>query len=609
MTATLMAPPTEPVGKDDAAPRSRTRPLDRFRGGSAVVLVGAVTVVPVLLLLLNSFNVSRPGQPTRYGLDNWRRALADESLMEAVGNTLRLGVTRTVIALLIAVTLSVLIARTDMPGRRFVEVSLWFAFFVPPLSMTLGWILLLDPSNGVVNNELRQVFGLDGTQGPLNIYSFWGIILAHISASTVPIMTILMIPVMKRMSSGLEEAARACGAGRIKTICYVTLPLMRPAILGATLLSFIYSLKAFEIEYLLGNPVGFKVFSTQIYDWIYRDPPLYGIATALGILIVPVMVILAIGQRFAVRGGTYVTVASRSFSDAPMRLGSVRRWVIGACAWLYVILVIGMPMGALIVGSFMRRFGFFDIDNPFTASHWSELVNNNLFAASVGNSLKLGLGATVVGLVVYLVVGLVIVRSRLPGRGAVDVMAWLPVALPGILLGLGLLWLYLGTPMRTVLYGSVAGLVIAIVINHMATGTQQMKAGLMQVSAEHEQAARTCGARPVRSLWSITLPLIGPTVAGVAILTFDNAIRDISSVILLTSGDSRPLSILLFEYSSTSQLEQAAALGVIMSAVTLVVGLVATKLVGGSLQKSSRRRPLPDLAPESEPGIRETTSP
>lgn len=590
MTATLVAPaPTEPE-RPDRVPRGRRSPLDRFRGMSVVLLVGAVTVVPVLLLLVNSFNVARPGAPAEYGLDNWRRALEDDSLMEALGNTLKLGVTRTLIALVIATVLSLLIARTDMPGRRFVEVSLWFAFFVPPLSMTLGWILLLDPSNGVINTHLRDWLGLGGTQGPLNIYGFWGIILAHISASTVPIMTILMVPAMRRMSSGLEEAARTCGAGRVRTMWHVTLPLMRPAILGATLLSFIHSLKAFEIEYLLGNPVGFKVYSTQIYDWIYRDPPLYGIATALGILIVPVMVILAIGQRIATRDRNFVTVGARNFSDVPMSLGPVRRWVVGAAAWLYVLLVIGLPMGALVTGSFMRRFGFFEIDNPFTTEHWSELVNAPLFGSAVANSLKLGLAATAVGLVVYLLIAIVIVRSKLPGRGAVDVMAWLPVALPGILLGLGLLWLYLGTPLKTVLYGSISGLVIAIVINHMATGTQQMKAGIHQVSVEHEQAARSSGAGPLRSIWHIMMPLIGPSVVGVAILTFDNAIRDISSVILLTSGDSKPLSIMLFEYSSTSELERAAALGVIMSAVTLTFGLIATWLVGGRLQRTSGGR-------------------
>lgn len=605
MTLTTSPPPVREVrSPEPPPPRRRSRiGLRSFRGVPVVLLVAALTAVPVVLLLINSFNVSRPGEPSHYGLDNWRKAFADPQLTTAVWNTLRLGITRTLIAVVIATALSILIARTDMPGRRIVEVSLWFAFFIPPLSMTLGWIVLLDPSNGVVNTTLRSWFGITGHHGPFNIYSFWGIILAHISSSTVPLMTILIVPSLRRMSSGLEEAARSCGAGRFKTIFFVTLPLARPAILGAALLSFIYSLKTFEIEYLLGNPIGFKVFSTQIYDWIYREPPLYGIATALGMLIIPVMVLLAIGQRLLVRDRTFVTVGSRGFSDVPMALGRVRRWVVAGFAYLYVLLIIGLPAGALIVGSFMRRFGFFHIPHPFTTSNWSNLIHDNLFATSAINSLKIGIGATLLGIVIYFAIAYVIVRSKVRGRGTIDVLAWLPVALPGILLGLGLLWLYLGTPLRTVLYGSVTGLILAIVINHLATGTQQMKAGIMQISPEHDQAARTCGARPLRSLWHVMLPLIGPSIAAVAVLTFDTAIRDISSVVLLTSGNSRPLSVLLLEYSSTSELEEAAALGVIMAAVTVIVGLIATALAGGRLQRNGAR------ARRRRPGKSQSTQP
>lgn len=553
-----------------------------------VLIVAAITVIPAVLLLLNSFNVGRPGEASHYGLDNWRQAFSDPLLTTAVWNTVRLGFTRTLIALVIAIALSLLIARTDMPGRRVVEVSLWFAFFIPPLSMTLGWIVLLDPANGVVNTTIRSIFGLHQPLGPLNIYSFWGIVLAHISSSTVPLMTILIIPTMRRMSSGLEEAARSCGAGRVKTLLFVTLPLARPAILGAALLSFIYSLNTFEIEFLLGDPIGFKVYSTQVYDWVNREPPQYGIATALGIMVIPVMVLLAIGQRLLIRDRSFVTVGARGFNDAPMALGRIRRWVVAGFAYLYVLIIMGLPVAALVIGSFMTRFGFFSIPHPYTTANWSHLLHDNLFTTGVKNSLKIGIGATLLGVVVYFLIAYVVVRSRVRGRSVVDVLAWLPIALPGILLSLGLLWLYLGTSLRTVIYGSVFGLILAVVITHMATGTQQMKAGIMQVSPEHEQAARTCGARPWRSMLHVMLPLIGPSIAAVAVLTFDTAIRNISSVVLLTSGNSTPLSVLLLEFSSTGELEEAAALGVVMAIVTVVVGLIATKLAGGRMQRDGR---------------------
>lgn len=563
----------------------RSRGHSRWTGTLVLLLVAAVTVVPVTLLLINSLNVSRPGEAARYGLDNWRLAFDDPALAESIWNTLRLGVVRVPIALAIATLLSWLIARTDMPGARVVEVLLWLAFFVPSLSVTLGWILLLDPANGAINQLVRMLPGLDGVSpGPLNIYSFWGIVLAHISASTVPIMTILLIPSFRRMGAALEEAAQISGAGRVRTALFVTIPLMAPALMSAALLSFIYSLKTFEIELLLGGPIELRVYSTQIFEWIREAPPQFGIATALGSVFIPILVALALVQRYAIKRRSFVTVGTHTFSDEPIRLGRRGRWVATALAGTYVSVTILLPLAAIVTGSFMRRFGFFGLADPFTTDHWTRLFEDDLFLSSVENSLVLGLSSTLIGVVVYFAVAYAIVRSSLPTRGGIDVAAWLPVAIPGLLLGLGLLWLYLGTPLRTVLYGNLLGLTIAIVISHMATGTQQMKSSMLQVSGDLEKAARICGANPLRANIHILLPLLAPSILAAAILTFDSALREISTVILLSSGNSRPMAILLLEYSTGGSLETAAALGVLISLLTVTVAVIAMRLGGGRMR-------------------------
>jgi iron(III) transport system permease protein len=574
------APPMSPV-----KPHRRAGRRSRWTGALVLLAVASVTLVPVSLLVFNSLNVAGPGEPAQYGLANWRLAFDDPALTESIWNTLRLGLVRIPIALTIATILSWLIARTDMPGARVVEVLLWLAFFVPSLAVTLGWILLLDPLNGALNQLIRLLPGLgDVSPGPLNIFSFWGIVLAHISASTVPIMTILLIPSFRRMGASLEEAAQTCGAGRLRTALFVTVPLMAPALMSAALLSFIYSLKTFEIELLLGSPIGLRVYSTQIFEWIRDVPPQFGIATALGSVFIPILVALAVVQRFAIRRRSFVTVGTHTFSDEPIRLGRRGRWVSAAFAATYMTITLLLPLTAIVVGSFMRRFGFFQLSDPFTTAHWSRLLNDNLFLSSVQNSLVLGLGSTVIGVVVYFAIAYAIVRSSLPTRGAIDVTAWLPVALPGLLLGLGLLWLYLGTPLRTVLYGNLLGLTIAIVISHMATGTQQMKSAMLQVSGDLEKAARICGASPLRANFHILVPLLGPSILAAAILTFDSALREISTVILLSSGNSRPLAILLLEYSTGGSLETAAALGVMISLLTVVVAVIARRLAGGRMR-------------------------
>ncbi|WP_329110672.1 iron ABC transporter permease [Micromonospora sp. NBC_01699] len=574
--------PSGPARSTSSGVRRRAR----VQGSLVFAFVAAVTLVPVGMLLFNSLNVARPGQPARYGFANWEQAFSDPTLRDAAWNTFRLGVPRVLIGLVIATVLSWLIARTDMPGGKVAEVLFWFAFFIPSLSMTLGWILLADPTSGAVNQLLRHLPGLSGhTEGPLNIYSYWGIIWSHLTATTVPIMTILLIPSFRRMNASLEEAAQVSGASRWRTAIRITVPVMLPTLLGAALLSFIYSLKAFEIELLLGSPIGLNVYSTQIYDWIRDNPPSYGIATALGAVFIPVLILLAVAQRYGVRRRNYVTLGGHTYSDEPVRLGRVGRWVAAVLVGLYLLVTAVLPIAAIVVGSFMRRFGFFELDNPFTTRQWTALFDDNLFLSSIGNSLLIGLAATLIGIVFYFAVAYVIVRSKLPTRGGVDVMAWLPAAIPGILLGLGLLWLYLDTPLRTVLYGNLLGLTIAVVISHMSTGTQQIKVALMQVSPDLEAAARISGAGALRANWRILLPLAGPAVAAAGVLTFHSAVSDISTVVLLSSNNSRPLSVLLLEYSTSGALEQAAAVGVVISALTVTVALIARALTGGRLRR------------------------
>lgn len=579
-----LASPPEPVQRLIRARRSSG---SRAGGLAVLAVVGSVTVVPIALLLLNSLNVANPGDPARYGLGNWRQAFESSAMWEAAWNTLRLGVPRVLLGVVIATVIAWLIARTDMPGGRVVEVLLWLSFFIPSLSVTLGWILLLDPANGAVNEVLRDIPGLGGiTDGPLDIYSYWGIVWAHLTASTVPIMVIMLVPSFRRMSRSMEEAAQICGAGRLVTLLRVTIPLMRPAILAAALLSFIYSLKTFEIELVLGAPIDLNVYSTQIYGWLQASPPQFGIATALGSVFIPILVLLAVMQRFAVRNRSFVTVGSHTYDDEPIRLGPVRRWVVAGIVGLYTAVSVVLPLGAIVLGSFMRRFGFFEITEPFTTDNWATLLDDNLFGSSVRNSVVIGVTATVVGVLAYFAISFAVVRSELPTRGGIDVMAWLPAAVPGMLLGLGLLWVYLGTPLRTLLYGNLVGLVLALVISHMATGTQQMKAALHQVSPDLDRAARTCGAGPLRSYVHILLPLLGPAVAAAGVLTFHSAVSDVSTVALLSSNDSRPMSILLLEYSTSGVLEQASVLGVILSLLTVGVALLARALTRTRLRGS-----------------------
>ncbi len=539
-----------------------------------VLLVALVTLVPVLFLIFSSFNTALPAEEARYSLENWQAAFADSRISNAIWTTVRLAVTRVAIAVVIGILFAWLIARTDMPGGSTFEFLFWVAFFVPALPLTLGWILLLDPQTGLLNHLLAQ---LPLIQPRLNIYSFWGIIWVHLTATTIPIAVILFTPAFRQMSAALEDSARMCGASALMTLRRITVPLLVPTILPATAIMLIRSLEAFEIELLLGTPVGIYVYSTRIYDLIDESPPQFGIATALGTLFLLAIFFLASLYLIYVRGRRFTTITGQGFSTERIKLGRWR-WVAFWLCSLYLFLSFGLSLVFLVLGSFMRRFGFFDLEDPFTFSHWLELLGDPILFSSLANSLILGTVTALLAVVLFSLVAYVIVRSQLAGRGLVDMMAWVPWAIPGVLMGLALLWLYLETPLRAVLYGSMTGLVLAMIIKELPVGTQLLKAGFVRLGNELEEAARICGASWPLTYRRVILPLVSPVLINVAVLSFQGAVRDIATVVFLYNNASRPLSILLLEYSFSGELERGAAVGILLVVMISVMALIARRL-------------------------------
>ena len=543
---------------------------------AVVVLVVALgTLVPVLFLIFSSFNTALPAEEARYGLENWQAAFADSRISNAIWTTVRLAVTRIVIAVVVGILFAWLIARTDMPGGSTFEFLFWVAFFTPALPLTLGWILLLDPQTGLINHLLAQLPFV--VLPRFNIYSFWGIIWVHLTATSIPIAVILFTPAFRQMSAALEDSARMSGASALMTLRRITVPLLVPTILPATAIMLIRSLEAFEIELLLGTPVGIYVYSTRIYDLIDESPPQFGIATALGTLFLVAIILLAGLCLIYVRGRRFTTITGQGFSTERIKLGRWR-WVAFWLCSLYLFFSFGLSLVFLVLGSFMRRFGFFDIENPFTLSHWLELFGDPILFSSLANSLILGTVTALLAVVLFSLVAYVIVRSQLAGRGLVDMMAWVPWAIPGVLMGLALLWLYLETPLRAVLYGSMTGLVLAMIIKELPVGTQLLKAGFARLGNELEEAARICGASWPLTYRRVILPLVSPVLINVAVLSFQGAVRDIATVVFLYNNASRPLSILLLEYSFSGELERGAAVGILLVVMISVMALIARRL-------------------------------
>ena len=543
----------------------------------ALLLFFAVAMgLPLLFLLVGSFNLSPPGKEAVFGLGNWLRAFNDSATIDALWMSFLLSAVRLIPAIAIAVIFAWLIARTDMPGGNAIEFFCWLAFFIPDFPLTLAWILLLDPNYGFLNMIARQLPFVDG---PLfNPYSFWGIVWVHTSAGGIWFKVILLTPVFRRLGASLEEAARVAGADTFAMLRRVTLPLLAPMILAVAVLSFIRGLQSFNTELLLGTPAGIYVYSTRIYDYIRREPASYGEATALGsIFIVILGVLLFFYWRFLSGKRKFTVVTGQGYSVARVKLGKWRHVALTGCLF-YIAVMTVLPLTFLIIGSFMRRYGFFNISSPFTLAHWQNLLSDPIFLIALKNSLMIAVIATAAGILLYSTVAYLLVPRRAFAAPVLEGLCWLPHVLPGILLGLGILWLFLATPLRFAFYGTVWGIAFALMLSDSPVTTQAFRAGFLQLGADLEEAARVTGASWWYTYRRILLPLLAPIAGAVGLMNFGGALTSISTPVLLYSHQSRPLAILLLEYSVTGELERGAALGLLITAIICLMMFAGRKL-------------------------------
>lgn len=539
-----------------------------------------MTAYPVALIFLKSFALSRPGLPVTWGFQGWVDAFNDRSLLPVLTNTFSLAAVRIAITSVLAIFFCWVVTRTDTPGRRFIEFTLWFGFFLPLLPMTMGWILLLDSHYGLLNRAAIRIFNLSAA--PFNVFSYWGIIWCHLAFST-SVRFLLMTPAFRAMDAALEEAARTSGSNTWGTLLRITIPILAPAILASTALGFIKSLESFEIELVLGVPAGIYVLPTRIYDFLRWEPPLYSQATALSSVFLVVIFALIWIQRVLLGTRQYTTVTGRGYHVRPQSLGAWR-WVTFAICMLIIGVLILLPLGTLLMGTFMEVFGFFDLVKVWTTRHWTAAFNDPIFLQSLTNTVVLGVGASLLGTLFYALVSYVIVRTRLPGRKLVDILSWLPWALPGVLISLALLWVVLGSGgLLRPLYGTMFLLVLAIIIKEMPLGSQIIKASILQMSKELEEASDASGAPWITTFRRILIPLLMPTISAVGIIVFIAAIREIPAVVFLSTNKSRTISLLMLDSIAEANMERAAVIGFFIVFLVLVL-LLMVRILGFRLR-------------------------
>jgi iron(III) transport system permease protein len=298
---------------------------------------------------------------------------------------------------------------------------------------------------------------------------------------------------------------------------------------------------------------------------------------ALSTVFLGILFLLALFYQRYTSKRAYATVTGRGVSFRPMDIGK-DPYLISTDLIFYVVISVYLPLGVLIVGSLMKLFGFFTIKDPFSTRHWVLVLSDPVFLSAVRNSLALGIATAAIGLFCYSLIGYALVRTQMFGRSLVNVLVWLPWAIPGILLGLAFLWLFLSSPPLSVFYGSYLGLVVVLLVKEMPIGVHMTKTAFVQISEELEQVGRVCGAQWLYTFRRIVVPLISPVLVSIFAIVFMAAVRDIDTIILVGTASTRPLSLLMMEYSMAGEMQAASILGVILSLFAVVIALVSRRI-------------------------------
>jgi iron(III) transport system permease protein len=580
-----------------AAPAAKIERAERFRvvagwlwSGALLALLGFLVLYPVAMLLLGALTNTNP-VVDGFGvfdlsLANFISVLGNPNVHYALANSLIACTGGTALAVVIGLAFSWIVVRTNTPWRGFVAAASLIPLFVPPLVAGIAWSILGSPKSGLVNTMMAWA-GLDWR---VDLYSMTGLILVF-GMYYAPYVYMFTASALRNMDPSLEEAAEIAGVGPVRTLFTVTFPLIAPAIISGMLLSFVVMLGIYGIPAVLGAPANISVLTTYIFKLTNWSPPLYSTAAAVAIILMVVTGALVLLQQRVLAGRSFTTVAGKAFRPRALDLGPWR-WLTLALALLYLVIVVVLPTLALIVAAF-RRFLFipdaaslFDMRH-YSLVHFESIFDNPLTMRSIWNTMEVGLVTAVLGGLLAFAIGYTVHRGSAPGRRAIDLIATLPVAIPGLVIGVAYLWAWIGLPGG--LYGTIWILALAFIARFIPDTMKALSTSFLQIHRELEEAAWVCGKGRLGTIRSIVLPLARPGTIAAMTLLFILAIRELGSSLFLYTSDTTVMAVLLLDYYEGGNTGKTAAFSLVQTALLAVLIGVASWLSSGSTNSSVGR--------------------
>ena len=511
-----------------------------------LAIVAAVVILPLIFLILGSFSTARmPGEFSlaTMGMQNHIKVWSDPGTVAVFTNTAIYVAGSTALGLSFAIILAWLVERTDLPGKLWIYAAVPMTLAMPGMLQSMAWVLLLSPKIGFINKTLMNAFGWE--TAPLNIYSLGGMIFVE-GLRLVPTAFLMLVPLLKSMDPSLEEAAAMSGANGLRTLRKVTLRLLLPGLMAVGIYQFITALEVFEVPGILGLPAGIYVFSTKIFAALNTANfiPNYGEANSLALLYLVIAVIATIVySKVIAKSERFSIVTGKGYRPRIQKLGAWR-YTAFALIGFYLLFSVILPTLVLAYISFMpflqtptlasfSRFTWANYKNVFEMEHIRVVLWNTIWMVLVTSTATVAFSFAV---------SLVIVRSKFWGRKLLDQLVFLPHAIPGIVIGLAMLWFFIKfDKLGFSMFGSIWSVCIVFVIGFMSYGTRAMNAAILQIHRDLEEAAQTSGAPQWRVMWRVFVPLLLPTFVGVWIWTALHAVRMASQPLIMTEGESNEL--------------------------------------------------------------------
>lgn len=538
-------------------------------------LVLFLVLAPLSFLILGSFSTAQ--LPTDFslaamGFVNYIKVYGDPGTYELFTNTVIYVGGSAALGISLAVSLAWLVERTNMPGKVWVYAGVPMILAVPGMLQAMAWVLLLSPRIGFINRMLRDLFGPD--VGPINIYSLEGMIFLE-GIRLVPTAFLMLVPLMRSMDPALEEAAAVSGARPFSTTRKITLRLLAPGLVAVMIYQAMTALEVFEIPGILGLPAGIYVFSTKIYAIVRSATfmPVYGQANALAMVYLVIAIVTTyFYTRMISRVEKYAIITGKGYRPRELDLGRWRYPAFGL-VFLYLFLAVLLPFAVFVYTSFLSY-----LQAPSTEAFKAMSLKNYRFLAQygeVGAALKntaimVVVTATSTVLLSFFV-SLVVVRSKFWGRKLLDQLAFIPHAIPGIVMGIAFFWVFLKLEFIP-LYGTIWAIAIGFTVNFLSYGTRSMNASLLQIHKELEEAAYVSGAPPWRTMWRVFFPLMVPTFIGIWIWVVLHAVRIAGMPLMLYEGpQNQVLAILIWNMWDEGYVPAVAAIGTLLMVSLLLL--------------------------------------